>query len=172
MIFVTVGTHEQPFDRLVQAVDELKEKKIITRDVFIQTGYSTYTPRFCEHAPLIGFDDMLRRMETAEVVITHGGTGSIMLVLYKGKIPLVVPRQSRYNEHIDDHQVHFCKMMETKGKILAAYEMEDLETAVNSHHRRVEAMPHRGEKRAAGGLEERADIFAGKLEKICLDLVK
>ena len=26
MIFVTVGTHEQPFDRLIRKVDELKEK--------------------------------------------------------------------------------------------------------------------------------------------------
>ena len=47
MIFVTVGTHEQPFDRLVKAIDELKRDQLITDDIFIQTGYSTYSPKYC-----------------------------------------------------------------------------------------------------------------------------
>ena len=37
MIFVTVGTHEQPFNRLIQKVDELKRDGIIKDDVIIQT---------------------------------------------------------------------------------------------------------------------------------------
>ena len=41
MIFVTVGTHEQPFNRLVKAVDELKKDGVIVEKVIIQTGYST-----------------------------------------------------------------------------------------------------------------------------------
>ena len=42
MIFVTVGTHEQPFNRLIQKVDELKKDGTIQDDVIIQTGFSTY----------------------------------------------------------------------------------------------------------------------------------
>lgn len=42
MIFVTVGTHEQPFNRLIQKVDELKRDGVIKDDVIIQTGFSTY----------------------------------------------------------------------------------------------------------------------------------
>lgn len=37
MIFVTVGTHEQPFNRLIQKIDELKKDGIINEDVIIQT---------------------------------------------------------------------------------------------------------------------------------------
>lgn len=48
MIFVTVGTHEQPFNRLVKAVDELKRDGIITEDVIMQTGFSTYEPKYCQ----------------------------------------------------------------------------------------------------------------------------
>ena len=44
MIFVTVGTHEQPFNRLVKAIDKLKKDGVITEDVIMQTGYSTYEP--------------------------------------------------------------------------------------------------------------------------------
>lgn len=48
MIFVTVGTHEQPFNRLIQEVDHLVETGVIKEEVFIQTGYSTYEPKFCQ----------------------------------------------------------------------------------------------------------------------------
>lgn len=44
MIFVTVGTHEQPFNRLIKKIDELKKDGIINEDVIIQTGFSTYEP--------------------------------------------------------------------------------------------------------------------------------
>ena len=46
MIFVTVGTHEQPFDRLVKAVDELKRDGIITEEVIMQTRFSIYEPKY------------------------------------------------------------------------------------------------------------------------------
>ena len=46
MIFVTVGTHEQPFNRLVKKVDDLKKNGIIQEDVIIQTGFSTYEPQY------------------------------------------------------------------------------------------------------------------------------
>ena len=45
MIFVTVGTHEQPFNRLIKKIDELKKNGIIQEEVIIQTGFSTYEPR-------------------------------------------------------------------------------------------------------------------------------
>lgn len=48
MIFVTVGTHEQPFNRLVKKMDELKKEGIITEEVIIQTGFSTYKPQYCQ----------------------------------------------------------------------------------------------------------------------------
>ena len=40
MIFVTVGTHEQSFERLVKEMDRLVETGVITEEVFIQTGIS------------------------------------------------------------------------------------------------------------------------------------
>ena len=48
MIFVTVGTHEQQFDRLVEAVDRLGENGDFDEEIIIQIGYSTYKPRFCK----------------------------------------------------------------------------------------------------------------------------
>ena len=36
MIFVTVGTHEQQFNRLIKFIDELKRDKVIVEDVIMQ----------------------------------------------------------------------------------------------------------------------------------------
>ncbi len=178
MIFVTVGTHEQPFDRLVKAMDDLKRDKIISPDVFIQSGYSTYKPRFCDYSGFIGFNEMLERMAAADIIITHGGTGSVMLGLYQKKIPLVIPRQKRYNEHIDDHQVHFCRMMEVKGKIIAAYEVEELAAVINNYQRRELELQQQlvsnagSDMQTAADLSQRAGVFALKLNDICLGLIK
>lgn len=172
MIFVTVGTHEQPFDRLVKVIDQLKGEGIVQQDIFMQTGYCSYKPEFCQYKDFIPFDEMMKRMRKAEIVVTHGGTGSIMLVLYHHKIPVVVPRQKKYDEHIDDHQVVFCKTMESKQKIIAAYEREDLEAVIKNYAKLVQGL--RVDEAETGHelkLNEKAGIFAGKLHDLCRQLV-
>lgn len=76
MIFVTVGTHEQPFNRLVAAIDELKRKGIIQEEIVIQTGFSTYKPETCYWQKLFPYEDMVRYVSKARIVITHGGPSS------------------------------------------------------------------------------------------------
>ena len=114
MIFVTVGTHEQPFNRLVQKIDELKRDGVITEDVVIQTGFSTYEPKYCKWQKLFPFQDMGKYVEQARIVITHGGPSSFIMPLQIGKIPIVVPRQSKFNEHVNDHQVLFARAVKER----------------------------------------------------------
>ena len=109
MIFVTVGTHEQPFNRLIQKVDELKHDGIIKDDVIIQTGFSTYEPKYCQWSKLIPYQQMVKNVADARIVITHGGPASFIMPLQIGKTPIVVPRQHRFNEHVNDHQVEFAR---------------------------------------------------------------
>ena len=78
MIFVTVGTHEQPFNRLIQKVDELKRDGVIKDDVIIQTGFSTYEPKYCQWSKLIPYQQMVKNVADARIVITHGGDGDII----------------------------------------------------------------------------------------------
>lgn len=127
MIFVTVGTHEQPFDRLVSAIDELKGKGVICEDVIIQTGYSTYEPKYCTWSKLLPYSDMVKNVADARIVITHGGPSSFIMPLQVGKIPVVVPRQEKYGEHVNDHQVAFCTEVQARQKnILVVQDMERL----------------------------------------------
>ncbi|WP_270277528.1 glycosyltransferase [Streptococcus infantarius] len=114
MIFVTVGTHEQPFNRLIEEVDRLVETGVITDEVFIQTGYSTYEPKFCKWSSLISFDKMNELMQTSDIIITHGGPATFMSAIANGKKPIVVPRQEKYGEHVNDHQIDFCEKVNSR----------------------------------------------------------
>lgn len=126
MIFVTVGTHEQPFNRLIKAVDELKRDGIITEDVIMQTGFSTYEPKYCQWSKLIPYQQMIKNVEDARIVITHGGPASFIMPLQIGKTPIVVPRQYKFGEHVNDHQVEFARnVAERMGTIIP---VEDIST--------------------------------------------
>jgi UDP-N-acetylglucosamine transferase subunit ALG13 len=130
MIFVTVGTHEQPFNRLIQKVDSLVGTGAIKEDVFIQRGIKSVVPMNCPSSDMICYNDIVERINNARIIITHGGPGSIMMSLSAGKIPIVVPRQAKYKEHIDDHQISFTKGLESQHKIIAVYEIEDLKEKI------------------------------------------
>ncbi|HEM6089887.1 TPA: multidrug MFS transporter [Streptococcus suis] len=115
MIFVTVGTHEQPFNRLLEEIDRLKKDGVLTDDVFIQTGFSTYEPKYCSWKKFLSYSEMEEYMSKATIVITHGGPATFMGSISKGKRTIVVPRQKKYGEHINDHQIEFCKKIVKKG---------------------------------------------------------
>lgn len=136
MIFVTVGTHEQQFDRLVRAVDGLVADGTIAEPVFIQTGYCTYVPRHCEWARFVPAPEMRLRMEGADVVVTHGGPSSFVEAMAAGRVPVVVPRLARFDEHVNDHQEAFvCLVAERVGGIVPVYDVADLAAAIGEARR-------------------------------------
>ena len=135
MIFVTVGTHEQPFNRLIQKVDELKRDGVIQEEVIIQTGYSTYEPKYCQWSKLIPYQQMVKNVEDARIVITHGGPASFIMPLQIGKIPIVVPRQHQFGEHVNDHQVEFTRnVAERMGTIIVVEDVDQLADIIVDYH--------------------------------------
>lgn len=141
MIFVTVGTHEQPFNRLVKAIDDLKRDGIITEEVIIQTGFSTYEPQYCKWEKLIPYSQMIKNVEAARIVITHGGPASFIMPLQIGKIPIVVPRQHQFNEHVNDHQVEFARnVAERMGTIIPVEDISKLGNVITNYDEIVAGM--------------------------------
>ena len=140
MIFVTVGTDHHPFDRLIQAVDALAEKGGAGEEVFVQRGSSAVVPRFCSSEPYLSFDDLTTRIGQARIIICHGGPGSIMPAVYMNKVPIVWPREKKYGEAVDDHQLDFSVRLEEKGLILRVMSAEELESAVSNYDRKIDAL--------------------------------
>lgn len=127
MIFVTVGTHEQPFNRLVEYIDNMKRDGLIDEEVVMQTGYSTYEPKYCTWQALYPYQTMLQLVDEARIVITHGGPSSFIMPLQIGKTPIVVPRRKQFDEHVNDHQVEFSRAVaERMGTIITVAEMDEL----------------------------------------------
>ncbi|HEM2548375.1 TPA: multidrug MFS transporter [Streptococcus suis] len=114
MIFVTVGTHEQAFNRLLEEIDRLKKDGVLTDEVFIQTGFSTYEPKYCSWKKFLSYSEMEEYMSKATIVITHGGPATFMGSISKGKRTIVVPRQKKYDEHVNDHQLEFVTFLSEK----------------------------------------------------------
>lgn len=112
MIFVTVGSRNYPFDRLFEKLDSLYENGIITEPMFAQIGTSTYRPKHYEYKDFISQEEFLSKVEQADIVVSHGASGSIMKALNAGKKVIVVTRLEKYGEHINDHQIQnneaFC----------------------------------------------------------------
>ena len=132
MIFVTVGTHEQQFNRLIEYMD--KWAKNNNETVIIQTGFSTYEPINCEWSKMYPYSKMLENVKNARLVITHGGPSSFFMPLQMGKIPIVVPRKVEYDEHVNNHQVDFCNQVaQRKKNIIVVNDIDDLANVIYSY---------------------------------------
>ncbi len=163
MVLCTVGTHEDPFNRLVQALDELKLAGLIEDEVVIQSGWSTYPARACRLHEQLPFDELQSLMADARIVITHGGPASIMQALAHGKVPVVVPRQSGFGEHVDDHQVRFAQRL--SDRVLVVIDIAELEAVLAGHAVLAAGLP------ANEGGRQRAVAFAEKLDVLCETLL-
>ena len=143
MIFVTVGTHEQPFNRLVEYMDRARRDGMIKEDVIIQTGYSTYEPGSCEWKSIYPYEEMVRLVKQARIVISHGGPSSFVMALQIGKIPIVVPRRQAFSEHVNDHQAAFAHAVsERMGSIIVVDEVDDLPDVINRYDAIAQGMCH------------------------------
>lgn len=132
MVFVTVGTHEQQFNRLVEYMDKWAAEH--DEEVVMQIGYCTYEPKNCEWSKLYPYSEMVKKIDEARIVITHGGPSSFIMPLQIGKTPIVVPRQYKYNEHVNDHQVKFCKEVESRMETIVVVEnVEDLGSVIENY---------------------------------------
>lgn len=127
-VFVTVGSQKFPFDRLVRAVDCLAATGELG-DAFVQTGACSYVPVHCESAPFLDREEFAERMEAADLVVTHAGTGAIIGALRRSKRVVAVPREARHGEHVDDHQVEIVRQFAGMGLIEPCWDVENLGAA-------------------------------------------
>jgi UDP-N-acetylglucosamine transferase subunit ALG13 len=112
MIFVTVGTNEARFDRLLHAVESLEFD-----DVVVQCGSSSFRPKNATCFDFLAFERLVEYVRSASAVVTHAGVGSIAVTLANGRRPIVVPRLQRYGEAVDDHQVALARRLERSGLV-------------------------------------------------------
>ncbi|MEX2275782.1 MAG: glycosyltransferase [Actinomycetota bacterium] len=124
-VFATVGTETYPFDRLVGWVDDWAGSSPRGVRCVVQYGTSQ-APEHAEGSDYLAFERVRALLDEADVVVCHGGTGSVMLARAAGRTPIVVPRVQARGEHVDDHQVEFARRLAGLGEIALAEGRERL----------------------------------------------
>jgi UDP-N-acetylglucosamine transferase subunit ALG13 len=127
LIFVTVGTHHHPFQRLLDGLASLPLEELV-----VQYGYGSPPAGVRRASAFMGFAEMLEHFRAADVVITHAGVGSILCARRAGHVPIVVPRQRRHGEHVDDHQAELVRALEARQAVIAVWEIDGLRKALDS----------------------------------------
>lgn len=125
-IFVTVGNHPSPFNRLIRKIDQISKSSEHT--FFIQTGKSDYHPINVNFIEFMDSDEMKNRLINADIIITHGGWGTIEECLELGKKVIAVPRIMGI-EHFHS-QDDIVIALEKSGNILGVYDINKLEEAI------------------------------------------
>ena len=131
MILVMLGTQNNSFNRLLEEIDRLIEKNVINEKVVVQAGYTKYESKNMEIFSLISQDELEKYQEEADLIITHGGVGSIIGSLKKGKKVIAVPRLHEYGEHVNDHQKQIIESFDKDGYIIGVNDVSKLEEAIS-----------------------------------------
>jgi UDP-N-acetylglucosamine transferase subunit ALG13 len=121
LIFVTVGTHQDPFGRLLDALAPLDGSELV-----VQYGSAPPPPGVARAEAYMPFDQMVECFRAAEKVITHAGVGSILCASREGHTPLVVPRRHDLGEHVDEHQAELTRALEQRGRVVGVWDTVEL----------------------------------------------
>lgn len=127
MILVTLGTQDKDFSRLLKAIDNEIEKKHITDKVIVQAGTTKYESNNMEIFDLISKDELSKLVEECDLLITHGGVGSILDGIKNNKKIIAAARLKKYKEHTNDHQKQIVKTFAEKGYILELKDFSKLD---------------------------------------------
>jgi UDP-N-acetylglucosamine transferase subunit ALG13 len=129
-VFITVGSTEFQFNRLLKDIDDLIDQGIIKQKVIAQIGTCEYVPRNFEHFKWCSFVEMQKLMLQSKYTITHSGTGSIVNALQMGAKVITVPRLAKYGEHLDNHQLEIANEFKALGLLIVSNSPVELKNAV------------------------------------------
>ena len=127
MILVILGTQDKEFPRLLEAVDREIKKGNIKEKVVVQAGQTKYESNNMEILDLVSAPEFDKLIDKADLIITHGGVGSILNAIKKGKKIIAAARLKKYKEHHNDHQRQIIKEFADQGYLLELRDFNKLD---------------------------------------------
>ena len=131
MIFVTLGTNDKSFKRLLDAFEKEIELGNIKEKVVVQSGFTKYDSKYMKVIDLMSMDEFNKYIKECDLLVTHGGVGTILDGLKLGKKIIAFPRLSKYKEHVNDHQIEIINEFCREGYILTG-EVNNLKEVIES----------------------------------------
>ena len=132
MILVTLGTQDKSFNRLLEAIEKQIKLGNINDRVVVQAGCTKFHSDNMEIFDLIPIDDFDLLVEQCDLLITHGGVGSIIAGLNKNKKVIAAARLKKFKEHINDHQLQIIETFSNNGYILKLDNFDELGNLIKS----------------------------------------
>lgn len=130
MILVLLGTQNNSFHRLLEEIEENIKDGTIKEEVVVQAGYTKFESKNMKIFDLISKEQLEELQLQADLIITHGGVGSIITSIRKGKKVIAVPRIHQYGEHVNNHQIEIIENFNEKQYIIGIKKVEDLKQAI------------------------------------------
>lgn len=130
MILVLLGTQNNSFHRLLEEIQRNIDNGNIKDDVVVQKGYTRFESKDMTLYNQLPLDEIMKLTERADLVITHGGVGSIINSIEKNKKVIAIPRLKKYSEHVNDHQLDIIKSFDELGYIIGLNGVEEFEEAL------------------------------------------
>lgn len=127
MIFVTLGTFEMSFKRLLNDIEKLE----IEDEIIIQSGYTEFKSNKHKVLKFLDKEEFNYYMDNADVIICHGGIGSILDALKRKKKVIAIPRLEKYNEHVDNHQIEIVDKFTKENYILGCMETNQIKSKLD-----------------------------------------
>jgi UDP-N-acetylglucosamine transferase subunit ALG13 len=139
LLFATVGA-TLPFDRLVETVADAKAAELIGEEVVAQVGIGGVKPAALRCVETLPFDEIRRLLREADIVVCHGGTGSLITALREGCRVIAIPRLFELGEHYDDHQAEITTAFARRGMLAVARSKEEFARALEEVRSREPVM--------------------------------
>ena len=130
MTLVLLGTQNNSFHRLLEEVQKNIDNGNIKDEVIVQKGYTKFESPDMKIYDQVSAEKMKELVNQADLIITHGGVGSIITAIEQGKKVIAVPRLKKYKEHVNDHQLDIINSFNDAGYIIGIQEVSELPKAL------------------------------------------
>lgn len=127
MIFVTLGTQDKPFPRLIEAVEKQVQLGNIKEEVIVQSGSTKYSPGRLRIVDYMSADEHIKTLKEARLIITHAGAGTIIQGLENNKIVIAAARKKEFGEHVNNHQEQLLENFSQSGYVLPLNDFDKLD---------------------------------------------
>ena len=130
MILVLLGTQNNSFHRLLEEIEKSITDGTIKEEVIVQAGYTKFKSYKMRIIDFVSSEQLEKLQEEANLIITHGGVGSIVTSIEKEKKVIAVPRLHEYEEHVNNHQIEIINRFSEQGCIIGIDKIDDLKSAI------------------------------------------
>lgn len=130
MIVILLGTQKYSFHRLLEEVQRCIDNGTIKQEVIVQAGGTQFFSKEMKIFTLIEQNELEKLIEKADIIIIHGGVGSIVNGVKLHKKVIAVPRYKKYGEVANDHQVQIINTFAKEGFIIGLNDVSELESAL------------------------------------------